>query len=274
MGDENPCRGGGDGFLPILGQSAAVEPDESALDHPSPWQNLEALGGIGALDNFQRPLADVLQSALKFRAAVGGVCNDVTQPGEAMADRFENLGYAVAVLDESLGYGVTEGLFTVAEVGAPRRRQRLFVLAHSSGLHGQAVERRHPARADAGVADADGRQPPGRADPGEAAGREPYRQPRRSGDELANADGTGSQGWSVDACQHAGEQPTWPPSPEDRDGWRRSLRCAPDLEPAVRRGVDGLAHRVDRLRLCGNGVVPLVAAHAWRTLKARFDDAA
>ena len=32
-----------------------------------------------------------------------------------------------------------------------------------------------------------------------------------------------------------------------------------------------VAYRVDRLRLCGNGVVPLVAAHAWRTLKARFD---
>ncbi|HAL49697.1 MAG TPA: hypothetical protein DCP37_18255 [Dehalococcoidia bacterium] len=33
-----------------------------------------------------------------------------------------------------------------------------------------------------------------------------------------------------------------------------------------------LAYRVDRLRLCGNGVVPLVAAHAWRTLKRRFVD--
>ena len=30
---------------------------------------------------------------------------------------------------EGLGYGVTEGLFTATEVGAPHRRQRLFVLA-------------------------------------------------------------------------------------------------------------------------------------------------
>jgi len=43
-------------------------------------------------------------------------------------------------------------------------------------------------------------------------------------------------------------------------------------EPSVCRGADGLAHRVDRLRLCGNGVVPLVAAHAFRILAARFDD--
>jgi hypothetical protein len=56
--------------------------------------------------------------------------------------------------------------------------------------------------------------------------------------------------------EHAGERPAWPPGPGDADGWARYLRCAPDLEPAVRRGADGLAHRVDRLRLCGNGVVP------------------
>ena len=60
------------------------------------------------------------------------------------------------------------------------------------------------------------------------------------------------------------------PGPGDADGWERYLRCAPDLEPAVRRGADRLAHRVDRLRLCGNGVVPLVAAHALRTLAAEL----
>ncbi len=38
------------------------------------------------------------------------------------------------------------------------------------------------------------------------------------------------------------------------------------LEPAICRMADGLAYRVDRLRLCGNGVVPLVAAYAFCTL--------
>ena len=75
---------------------------------------------------------------------------------------------------------------------------------------------------------------------------------------------------STIAGEHAGEWPAWPPGPGDADGWERYLRCAPDLEPAVRRGADGLAHRVDRLRLCGNGVVPLVAAHALRTLAAEL----
>jgi DNA (cytosine-5)-methyltransferase 1 len=55
--------------------------------------------------------------------------------------------------------------------------------------------------------------------------------------------------------------------PHDDDGWKQYLQFA---EPAVRRGADRPAHRVDRLRLYGNGVVPLVAAHALRTLAAQL----
>ena len=40
------------------------------------------------------------------------------------------------------------------------------------------------------------------------------------------------------------------------------------VEPAVGRVVDGLAHRVDRLKATGNGQVPLCAAVAWETLRA------
>lgn len=48
---------------------------------------------------------------------------------------------------------------------------------------------------------------------------------------------------------------------------RRKLGRDPkSLEPAICRMADGLAHRVDRIRACGNGVVPLAAAYAWRTL--------
>ena len=53
----------------------------------------------------------------------------------------------------------------------------------------------------------------------------------------------------------------FPPGPEGNwDGIPKSL------EPAICRMADGLAHRVDRIRACGNGVVPLAAAYAWRTL--------
>jgi len=42
------------------------------------------------------------------------------------------------------------------------------------------------------------------------------------------------------------------------------------VEPGMGRVVDGLAYRVDRLRACGNGVVPLQAAHAVRSLCERL----
>jgi len=68
MGGEQPGLGGGDGFLPILGQSAAAsEPGEGAFDNPAARQDLEALGGIGTFDNLHRPLADLFQGAMQFR---------------------------------------------------------------------------------------------------------------------------------------------------------------------------------------------------------------
>ena len=87
-----------------------------------------------------------------------------------------------------------------------------------------------------------------------------------------------------------------PPGPGDHAAWAETLASRPDLapavgfhdciawacrvaqdlespgataaEPSVRRLVDGLAHRARALRLLGNGVHPLAAAHAWRALAA------
>lgn len=43
-----------------------------------------------------------------------------------------------------------------------------------------------------------------------------------------------------------------------------------DAEPEPDRTADDVADRVDRIHACGNGVVPLVAGYAWRTLEARL----
>jgi len=69
--------------------------------------------------------------------------------------------------------------------------------------------------------------------------------------------------------------PLFPPGPDDRNAWRAILAKRPDLAPAIepglRRVVDGVASRADRLRLLGNGVVPLEGAYAFATLMARLE---
>ncbi|MAU52247.1 MAG: DNA methyltransferase [Roseovarius sp.] len=173
----------------------------------------------------------------------------------------------------NMGYRLAAGLFTAAEVGAPHKRERLFILAHREGceladparLLGDTLEWREPDGTAAALADADGERWP-QAECGQAQGG----RSDRGEPDVDDANSAGSQGRGDEPCEHAGERPAWPPGPRDADGWREFLRHAPDLEPSICRGSDGLAHRVDRLRLCGNGVVPLVAAHALRTLAAEL----
>lgn len=65
---------------------------------------------------------------------------------------------------------------------------------------------------------------------------------------------------SLGACDGL---PAWPPRPNEYDKWET---IPADFKPAVHRMADGLANRLDRVRTCGNGVVPLVAAYAFRVL--------
>jgi DNA (cytosine-5)-methyltransferase 1 len=66
--------------------------------------------------------------------------------------------------------------------------------------------------------------------------------------------------------------PLFPPWYNQYAEWERIWPAVGDaaLEPAICRVVDGLANRLDRLRACGNGVVPLEAAYAFRVLATRI----
>ena len=172
-----------------------------------------------------------------------------------------------------------------SEVGAPHRRERVFILAERRDLRPQRVsdafrdavwnepERgRGPARATNGR-DAEPRHvgaesvanTSGRGE-GNAGGRRPDgRLPEQSGDSVAEWDGGSvanaiieqfdSFGWALD---FASRHPV--------------ARAA--AESTFRRVADGmapsLASRVDALRLTGNGVVPLQAALAFAVLAQRL----
>lgn len=178
------------------------------------------------------------------------------QPGIVF---FENVGGHLSLgFDDvsrdlyRLGYRVTAGLFTAAEVGAPHRRERLFILGVADGSRGGCGELR-PASGRDGRAEQDG---------GDVA--HPIGERGRGGDQRRDAaDVDAPDGTSL---------PVFPPGPGARAEWERILRDRPDLAPAVEprvRGVaDGLASRLDRLRACGNGVVSLVAAYAFVSLWA------
>jgi DNA (cytosine-5)-methyltransferase 1 len=61
----------------------------------------------------------------------------------------------------------------------------------------------------------------------------------------------------------------WPPLPGDEVGWRRWIEAG-GPEPGVCRDSPGLANRVERCRMLGNGVVPQQAAHAFKLLWERM----
>ena len=102
--------------------------------------------------------------------------------------------------------------------------------------------------------------------------------------ELADSDGQRGRCWDTtgqyaeDVGQPStfeGDYPKWPPGPSDTDRWERILGERPDLQPALTKdsltaicGVaDGATHRVDRLKACGNGVLPSVVAAFLRGLR-------
>lgn len=131
----------------------------------------------------------------------------------------------------SLGYDVSWGPFRADEVGASHRRERVFVLAKLADAHSEGSQ---------------GRSGSGQ---GQEGRQEEGRQARDCGRSL------------------------FAPKPDDIYLWAGVLAESPTLEPSICRMADGAAERLDhskdRLRACGNGVVPLQAAVAIRALADR-----
>jgi DNA (cytosine-5)-methyltransferase 1 len=166
--------------------------------------------------------------------------------------RTRGLGTVIKGLT-GLGYGVRWCVLGARHVGAPHRRDRMWILAPASseqlrdeprgrgGSNGYGkTEPRNDGTAG-NVADADsdhgGSWRPRRPYSGCSREQEPIEQ-------MADADSQSTVRFTE--------------SREKRDPWQ--------TEPDVGRVANGVAARVDRLKAIGNGQVPSVAALAWEIL--------
>jgi len=179
---------------------------------------------------------------------------------------------------EGLGYRVTEGLFTAAEVGAPQQRKRLYILAikladsrdkarpaeRNGKREKSGEESRSASRSNSIEAMADpsrGLRGAGlpRAKENAQVGRRVAGQRRES---MGDSNITRRQR-RFRVGDGGYELPTWPPGPTSAPSeWYDYLKRGGTF-PVIRRGADGLAYRTDRLHVLGNGVIPDVAAKAF-----------
>jgi len=184
------------------------------------------------------------------------------------------LGFDRVVRDlDELGYTVEAGLFTAAEVGAPHKRERLFILAYSQSIRAMRKSNgfcgengrqggtllRQSIESGGELADTrpdDGRQ----GQPGQQ--QEELPEELSGGDKLANAELQGL----YERGQYQTRQVARPG--ETQYDWEEPRT----VESGMGRAVDGFAGRVDELRLLGNGVVPAQAELAFRTLYGNMNN--
>lgn len=142
------------------------------------------------------------------------------------------LGVVLGDLSE-MGYDAEWGVIGADDIGAPHRRKRIWIVGYpcGEGLEGYAgnkVNGDKPGCSDAGVSWWE-------EDPAELP----------------------DTGCEYEGSEEESERPS-----EDIAGYGRFGT----IEPRLGRVVNGVAHRVDRLKCIGNGQVPAVAAYAFRVL--------
>ena len=132
----------------------------------------------------------------------------------------------------ALGFDAEWGVLSATSVGAPHRRERVFIVAHATQLQ----------RNGSNIYARGGCESPRRVS-----------QPR-DGSTTSHVPDAGSVRYGAPDSQVSAGRNTIEPS----DWWR--------AEPDVGRVADGVPSRVDRLRCLGNAVVPAVAEYVGRRI--------
>ena len=125
-----------------------------------------------------------------------------------------------------MGFDARWGVLGAIHAGAPHRRERIWIVAHSNEVHRGTRRRRRPHAGSA-------------------------REPKQALQVVANDDGVRQQ-------QSKGADP-------ELGGWSGNSGWW-STEPDVGRMAHGVAYRMDRLRALGNGQVPAVAKLAFELL--------
>jgi len=239
------------------------------------------------------------QPRIVFLENVEGIISAKTADGESV------LKYVLGEL-EGLGYRATAGIFSASEVGAPHQRKRVFILGYSEHdgspggrdlevIQGEPYQSATTVQQPAGSSSAtdmahgisEGSQ--GRLRRGQDSGRKSldghlgcsgsstrdrwpskpgnpqhdWEAPRVVGDTESQQGSPDNHGRESGATGESGQV-------ELGGGRSRTLREG-DRQAQSRLGgtANGSSDRVDRLRLCGNGVVPATAEKAFTTLLLR-----
>lgn len=173
----------------------------------------------------------------------------------------------------------------------PRPEDECGELGHSDGLRRpeQAGRFEKSGMGDSGAGSKLGDAQHGGLRPGNSSiGRKKGNSVGRADTAVADGDGEGLEERLGFGCHHGEKQqavertrlPLFPPAFEGQEEiWMEVLGRCPALKPAFRRVADGSAVWVDRsfdlywanrIRACGNGLLPVGAAYAFATLAARI----
>ena len=140
----------------------------------------------------------------------------------------------------SMGFDARWGVLSAAEVGAPHKRDRIWILAYAQRDGSQGVRQDGATQGSVGLRSR------------ERSNQEQDLQVAHAEDKR-NVRGNGELGVAQE--EH-----------DNRRGQTDGSRQWWEVEPNVGRVVDGVAARVDRLKAIGNGQVPEVARRAWQLL--------